>query len=129
MLKMHGVIRCVVIGCIKLRDRRPNGHIKSRYCTMHRSRLHRWGIVGKATPTRGLPGTGCVRQNGYKYYTKKGRQAPEHRLVWEAAYGPIPEGCCVHHLNEDKLDNRLENLVCMSRSEHMRLHRKEYLCR
>ena len=29
----------------------------------------------------------------------------------------------VHHVNGDKLDNVIENLEIMSRSEHMKLHR------
>lgn len=31
----------------------------------------------------------------------------------------------VHHINGDRLDNRLENLKIMSRSDHMRLHLTE----
>lgn len=33
-----------------------------------------------------------------------------HRLVYEAFLGPIPPGMQVNHINEDKTDNRLENL-------------------
>lgn len=36
-----------------------------------------------------------------------------HRLVAETFIGPIPKGEVVNHLNENKLDNRLENLeIC-----------------
>ncbi len=48
----------------------------------------------------------------------KKRYAMEHRLIWEQANGPIPKGWVVHHLNGDKLDNRLENLAAMPRNEH-----------
>ncbi len=41
-----------------------------------------------------------------------------HRLVWEAFNGPIPEGKEVNHIDEDKLNNRLENLNLMSRREN-----------
>lgn len=44
------------------------------------------------------------------------------RLVWEAANGPIPAGRIIHHRNEDPLDDRLENLQMVTRSEHMRIH-------
>jgi hypothetical protein len=46
----------------------------------------------------------------------------QHRLVWEREVGPIPEGFVVHHKNEDKADNRLENLALFetnsAHSEH-----------
>jgi len=31
----------------------------------------------------------------------------------------------VHHMNENKLDNRLENLMCLNLSEHVTLHNKK----
>ena len=42
-----------------------------------------------------------------------------HRLVWEAFTGPIPEGMQVNHINEDKTDNRLENLNLMTCKENI----------
>lgn len=52
--------------------------------------------------------------NGYVY---------EHVLVWEEAHGSIEPGMCVHHRNENKRDNRLENLELQSRADHALLHR------
>lgn len=42
-----------------------------------------------------------------------------HRLVWEAFNGPIPEGMQVNHINEDKTDNRLDNLNLLSQKENL----------
>lgn len=50
----------------------------------------------------------------------------EHRLVWGKANGPIPKGWHVHHLNGIKHDNRLENLVAMSPSDHHRNHHEPW---
>lgn len=45
-----------------------------------------------------------LRKNG------NGKNLYVARLVWEAFNGPIPEGMQVNHINEDKNNNRLENL-------------------
>jgi len=42
-----------------------------------------------------------------------------HRLVWEAFNGPIPKGMQINHLNEDKTDNRLENLSLMTPKQNL----------
>lgn len=46
----------------------------------------------------------------------------QHRDVWEAHFGPIPPGYHVHHINEKKTDNRIENLQCMDGEDHLRMH-------
>lgn len=42
-----------------------------------------------------------------------------HRLVWISFNGPIPEGYEINHINEDKQDNRLENLNLLSRKANL----------
>lgn len=65
----------------------------------------------------------------------------EHRLImerWLREHRPksqyltglgnnkyLRQDIIVHHKNGDKKDNRLENLECMTQSEHMRHHRAE----
>jgi hypothetical protein len=48
------------------------------------------------------------------YTTGKVRKEYVHRLVAQAFLGPIPDAFYVHHLNYDKVDNRLENLAVVS---------------
>lgn len=43
-----------------------------------------------------------------------------HRFVWETFNGKIPFGMEINHINEDKTDNRLENLECITQTENIR---------
>ena len=62
--------------------------------------------------------------NGYGYYivilylNSVRKSASVHRLVWTAFNGPIPEGLQINHLNENKADNRLENLSLCTPKEN-----------
>ncbi len=49
----------------------------------------------------------------------------EHRLVMEHHLGrELLSEELVHHANEDKLDNQIDNLVLTTRKEHINTHRK-----
>jgi len=50
----------------------------------------------------------------------------EHRIIIEWHLGRfLRKDEDVHHINEDKLDNRIENLELVSRSKHMSIHMKK----
>jgi hypothetical protein len=50
----------------------------------------------------------------------------EHRLLMEQAIGRfLTPDEIVHHVNGEKTDNRIENLVLTTRVEHARLHREQ----
>ena len=52
-------------------------------------------------------------------YKRVGKQY-EHRKVWEEVHGPIPKGMHIHHINSNKLDNRIENLTLLSHADNIR---------
>lgn len=48
---------------------------------------------------------------------------PEHRLVYEISYGvTLPDEIHIHHLNRDRTDNRIQNLIALNNRDHARLH-------
>lgn len=61
---------------------------------------------------------------GHRRYwdPRSGRYRLDHVMVWEYHNGPVPEGFEIHHINCDPLDNRLENLKPVTRSEHLLIH-------
>ncbi|MCJ7747890.1 MAG: HNH endonuclease [Desulfobacterales bacterium] len=44
------------------------------------------------------------------------------RWIWEQAYGPIPKGYDVHHKDEDKENDTLENFELLLGEDHDNLH-------
>lgn len=64
-----------------------------------------------------------VRQLNHPRASKCGGYVPEHILVAEKKIGRyLNPDEVVHHINGEKGDNRSENLMVMTKSEHSRLH-------
>jgi hypothetical protein len=67
-------------------------------------------------------------EDGHGYLMRKvaGKYVLEHRRVLAEALGlsELPGGFDVHHINEDKQDNRLDNLALVTSSGHRALHAK-----
>lgn len=46
-----------------------------------------------------------------------------HRLEWERHHGSIPKGYIIHHVDGDKMNWNIDNLVMLSRSDHIKEHK------
>lgn len=51
------------------------------------------------------------------------------QVAWEAANGPIPDGMGVHHRDENKLNDAIENLELVSKAKHLEIHVPAYRAR
>lgn len=54
------------------------------------------------------------------YYQRKGVRL--HRKVWEDVNGPVPKGKTVHHIDGNRKNNSIGNLMLMSSSQHASHH-------
>ena len=72
-----------------------------------------------------------IEYKGHKVYMDgqypsiflNGKNSHVHRLEWIFHNGEIPVGSIIHHKNENKLDWNIDNLDCLTRSEHLHIHK------
>lgn len=65
-------------------------------------------------------------KNGNRYYFIKTEDGliPKHRYVYESHHGPTPLGHIIVFKNGDTTDCNIENLMCITRAEHVRRNRQ-----
>ncbi len=66
-----------------------------------------------------------IRRAKEKGYVIENGQV-QHRLVWKHHFETIPAGWVVHHINEIKTDNNIDNLVALPNELHNKLHKIQW---
>lgn len=120
------------LGAFSSKTRNPRGYARLKDYSGQSWNMHNLNL--RLNPTRftdkdSKPAdtTPTPEKRGKKrdaYVTRHGLL--EHRIMAERILGrPLREGEVVHHINRDKQDNRLENLmVFSSASEHAKWHKE-----
>lgn len=98
---------------------------KRHYCTKECLGLDRRGKVRPEAARYGdkHPAWKGKYLKSYRALVINGKKILEHRHIVQESLGRKLSGLEeVHHINGDKIDNRLCNLVVLSKSDHAKLH-------
>lgn len=63
-----------------------------------------------------------ISNTGYYRSTRRDKHTSLHRYKYEKEVCKIPKGYDIHHIDCNKLNNDIENLECLPKSEHTRLY-------
>lgn len=89
------------------------------------------GFIFRPTKTGKLRPLKAFKKGGKDYYMVALRRPSNklvHRVVWETFNGPVPEGYQIDHVNDDRFDNRLDNLQLLTVNENSNKdHRRKAL--
>lgn len=90
---------------------RPANHFKAGQKTPeHQAAIWNAKYCGK-------PAFVSVGSHGYATSSLSGKRMSGHRVAWALHYGEWPKGE-IDHINGDPLDNRIDNLRCVSRQQN-----------
>lgn len=110
--------QCSIDGCLALAHGRG-------LCNLHykRKQIHGDPLTRLIRNT----GEGTPHIDGYWVLTVNGESKLRHIHIAEQALGkPLPKGAQVHHFDEDRSNDRNDNLVvCPSYSYHRLLHKRQ----
>ncbi len=81
---------------------------------LYTERVDKDGFIKISVPETN-PHTGCLKRTKHK-----------HIWIWEQYYGPVPKGHCIMFKDGDNRNFDIENLICISRNELLKLNHHNY---
>lgn len=118
-------------------------HFNEQMFKERKRRLYQMSKLGERNPMTGKFNTAHHNYKGRAsdckgYYTvttpnwadKKTKRMFEHHVIWLAFHRltSIPKGCHIHHIDGDKGNNAISNLVCLTAQEHLIIHAFDRRC-
>lgn len=115
-------LKCETCGVEKMVYRSPSATVSPRFCSVE--------CLGTSQAGAGNPswtGSEWRTRSGYRRGYSFGRATYAHRAAVEQDIGRrLTSQEVVHHINRDRTDNRIENLMLMpNQAAHARLHGQE----
>jgi len=106
-------MKCIIINCDKTKIAAKG------LCWAHYFRSTRYG---RFHSVKSSYGKGSINRFGYRLVRYNGKQVLEHRMIMEKHLGrKLSKLEIVHHINGNRLDNRIKNLFLMNSSKHNKL--------
>lgn len=111
------VVYQYLVECPSCKEQRWQWKTNGTYCKACAGRVS-YTLPNKERKDKRKHGHGYITKQGYHLLFDGEKYVPAHRL----AFPDLPSSHVVHHIDGDKLNNEIGNLLPMSKSAHQELH-------
>lgn len=131
----HGIQPSGVTGCFQKGSAPWNKGMKqTEWCSAEGIEKSKRTRFQKGHKNKNEQPIGTIKKNADGYYyikisnerKRKDRWQALHRYVWEKHNGAIPEGMIIVFKDKDKSNMDIDNLMMVSREEHVRMCQNNY---